>query len=340
MPVRSGWLSPDGQSREDTRLTSLGALTATSPVATRSGVLPGSADGLWRISGFTVTGTSGTMNATVSPGRAVIQAGDTRGAYPVALTETLPLTFPDGDAQYARIDLVVVRVYDDAYDASGRTETVVEIVKGLPAASPAVPTLPAASLPLYQVARPAGAGAGSGGLAWSTALTGVRTATVAIGGIVPVTTDTTIGAYPGQYRDASGVLQRWNTSAWVDYQPPLVVETTTTGVTASGNWSLSAFNARRTRGVCSFTVTLARTTSALTASAAGTTNPGNVADETICTLPSGWRPVAETYAAASDGYADGTVRILADGTVQLISWSTSGVIQVGNSLRFSACFVL
>ncbi|UXX93737.1 hypothetical protein N7U49_19655 [Streptomyces sp. AD2-2] len=42
MAVRSGWLSPDSQSREDTRLVSLGALTPTSPVATRSGILPGS----------------------------------------------------------------------------------------------------------------------------------------------------------------------------------------------------------------------------------------------------------------------------------------------------------
>jgi hypothetical protein len=187
---------------------------------------------------------------------------------------------------------------------------------------------------------PKGASAGSNPIAWNSALTGRRTTTVAVGGILPVTTDTATGAYPGQYRDNNGVLQRWTGSAWADYQAPVAVETTTTGATASGNWSLTAFNARRTRGVCSFTVALARTTSSLTSNAAGTTNPGNVADELICTLPAGWRPATETYAIASDGYADGSVRISTDGSVYLITWSTSGVIQVGNSLRFSTCFVL
>ncbi|MFF3333251.1 hypothetical protein ACFYWX_27485 [Streptomyces sp. NPDC002888] len=340
MPVRSGWLSPDGQSLEDTRVVPLGTLTPTSPVATRSGILPGSSDGTSRISGFTVAGTANTMTATVSPGRAVIQGPDSRGAYPVALTEPLPLTFEDGDALYGRIDLVVLRVYDDPYDGDGRTEAAVEIVKGKHEATPTVPATPALALPLYEVAVPKGASAGTNGIPWGSALTGRRTATVSVGGILPVTTDTANGAYPGQYRDNNGVLQRWTGTAWADYQTPVAVETATTGVTASGNWSLTAFNARRTRGVASFTVTLARTTSNLTATAAGTQNPGNVADELICTLPAGWRPVTETYATASDGYADGSVRISTDGSVYLVTWSTSGVIQVGNSLRFSTCFVL
>ncbi|MGW2043781.1 hypothetical protein ACWCPF_01180 [Streptomyces sp. NPDC001858] len=217
MPVRSGWLSLDGQSREDTRLVSLGALTPTSPVATRSGVLPGSSDGLQRISGFTLTGTANSMSATVSPGRAVLQSTDGRGAYPVALTEYLPLTFPDGNAQHNRIDLVVLRIYDDAYDGSTRTEAVIEIVPGTPAAAPTVPPAPGLSLPLYEVTVPANASAGAGGLAWSSALLGRRTATVGVGGILPVVTDTSNGAYPGQYRDVGGRLQRWSGTAWTDY---------------------------------------------------------------------------------------------------------------------------
>jgi hypothetical protein len=223
MPVRSGWLSPDGQSREDTRLVSLGALTPTSPVGTRSGVLPGSYTGLYRISGFTLTGITGTMTATVSPGRAVVQAPDTqsatgvRGAYPLALTEYVTLAFDAGDAQYGRIDLVVLRVYDDAYDGTGRSEAVVEIVRGTPAATPAAPTAPELSLPLYEVAVQANAAAGANAIAWSTAVTGRRTATVGIGGILPVGTDTAGGSYPGQYRDLNGQLQRWNGTAWTDY---------------------------------------------------------------------------------------------------------------------------
>ncbi|MCX4811621.1 hypothetical protein OG601_13460 [Streptomyces sp. NBC_01239] len=217
MAVRSGWLSPDSQSREDTRLVSLGALTPTSPVATRSGILPGSPDGQFRITGFTLTGTASSMSASVSPGRAVVQSTDARGAYPVALTEYLNVTFADGDALYGRIDLLVLRIYDDLYDGSGRSEAVVEIVKGTPAATPAIPATPDLAIPLYQIAVPKNTSAGTGGIAWATALTGVRNATVGLGGILPVTTDTANGAYPGQYRDSSGQLQRWNGTAWADY---------------------------------------------------------------------------------------------------------------------------
>ncbi|MFJ8821633.1 hypothetical protein ACIREE_07605 [Streptomyces sp. NPDC102467] len=341
MPLRSGWLSPDGQSREDTRLAPLGTLTPTSPLATRSGVLPGSTDGKWRISGFTVTGTPGAMTASVSPGRAVIQGTETQGAYPVALDDYLPLTFADGDAQYDRVDLVVLRILDDTYDASGRAEAAVEIIPGTPAATPAIPATPALAMPLYQVSVAKGTSAGSGGLAWDTVLVGLRNATVALGGILPVTSDTTNGAYPGQYRDAGSTLQRWNGSAWADYQPPQpAAETTTAGASATGNWTLAGYRARRVGGVCSFTLTLTRTTNNLTATAAGTTNPGNVGDETIGSLPVGWRPAFDIYAIASDGYANGCVRVDSDGSLTLLSWSTSGVIQVGNSVRVSACFVL
>lgn len=218
MPIRSAWLPLTGQTRSDTRVASLGALTPTSPVATRSGVLPGSSDGKYRISGFTVTGTTA-MGATVFPGRAVIQGTDSQGAYPVALTQSQGLTFADGHAQYGRIDLIVVRVYDDEYDASGRTEAVVEIIKGTPAPAPAVPATPPLSLPLYTVTVPAGTSAGTGGIPWATALAGQRTATVAVGGILPVTTDVAIGAYPGQYRDIDGGLQRWDGAAWQPYPP-------------------------------------------------------------------------------------------------------------------------
>ncbi|OIK25864.1 hypothetical protein [Streptomyces malaysiense] len=339
MPVRSGWLSPDSQSREDTRLVAFGALTPVSPVATRSGVLPGSADGQTRLSGFTAEGIANSMSVTVHPGRALVQGLDAQGAYPVALTEDLTLTFADGDAQYDRIDLVVLRIYDDFHDGSGRTEAAVEIVQGTPAAVPAVPATPALAIPLYQAAISKGSSAAQAP-AWNQTLTGMRTTTVALGGILPVTTDTTGGAYPGQYRDLGGVLQRWTGTAWADYQSPVAVETTTTGATATTDWTLTSYSARRTHGMCSFTLALTRSGADLTATAAGTTNPGNVSDQLIATLPEGWRPTGETIAAASDGYADGSVRILADGSVYLITWSTSGVIQTGHNLRLSACYVL
>ncbi|MEW2621241.1 hypothetical protein [Streptomyces sp. NPDC048106] len=221
MTVSSAWLSPDGQTRADTRVTQTGALTPVTESTGRSGVLPGSTGGQYVTGGLSLTGTTGTMTAQLGAGRAVIQTSPVRGAYPVTVTEPVPLTFADGDAQYGRIDLVVLRIYDHDYDGSGRYEAVPEIVPGKPVATPTAPTVPDASLPLFAVAVPAGAGAAKG-IDWTTALTDLRSPTVAIGGILPARAgDTAAGAYPGQYRESSaGALQRWNGSAWTSAVVP------------------------------------------------------------------------------------------------------------------------
>ncbi|MER5433890.1 hypothetical protein [Streptomyces sp. NPDC002588] len=221
MNLRSSWVAETGQTREDTRLTQLGATTPANPLEVRSGILPGSYDGLYRLSGFWMDGGAGTMTATVHEGRAVIQADSNQGAYPVTLPEQMSLTFADGDAASPRIDLVVLRIYDDLYDDSGFTKAAVEIVKGTPAATPAVPALPGIALPIYQVRIPAGRSAGNGGVSWNTDVIDLRTPTVAVGGILPVVGDTGNGAYPGQYRDSGGALQRWDGSAWVGYPSAL-----------------------------------------------------------------------------------------------------------------------
>ncbi|MFJ4711241.1 hypothetical protein [Streptomyces sp. NPDC088785] len=218
MTVRSAWLSPDGQGREDTRTNQVGALTAVDESRGRSGVLPGSATGQYRTGGLSLTGAAGTLGASVGAGRAVVQAGADRGAYPVAVTAPVPLTFADGDAQYGRVDLVVLRVYDDTYDGSGRTEAAVEIVRGTPAAVPAAPAAPDVALALFSVAVPANAGTGRGGLAWDTAVVDLRPTTVALGGILPTRPDDTApGGYPGQYRDINNTLERWDGAAWTGY---------------------------------------------------------------------------------------------------------------------------
>ncbi|WP_405535742.1 hypothetical protein OG787_18055 [Streptomyces sp. NBC_00075] len=219
MNARSAWLSPNGQTREDTRVVQTGAVTPATNIRGRSGVFPGSSDGAFRITGFALTGTSGGMTATVGVGRGVVQAEDDRGAYPVAVTEPVTLTFGGGTDQ-SRRDLVVLRIYDDQYDASGRTEAVVEVIPGTPTATdPAPPATPAAALPLYTVLVPANASAGNGGIIWaSTAtVTDLRTSVVAVGGILPTENDSRTGAYPGQYRDTATALQRWNGTVWIPY---------------------------------------------------------------------------------------------------------------------------
>jgi hypothetical protein len=221
MNLRSSWVAETGQTREDTRLTQMGATTPANPLEVRSGILPGSYDGQYRLAGFWMEGGSGSMTATLHEGRAVVEGGGGHGAYPVTLPESMTLTFADGDAQYARIDVVVLRIYDNQYDASGFTKAAVEIVRGTPAATPAFPPLPGIALPLYQVRVRAGASAGKGGVNWNGDVTDLRTPTVAVGGILPVVGETGNGAYPGQYRDSGGSLQRWDGSAWVGYPSAL-----------------------------------------------------------------------------------------------------------------------
>ncbi|MFF3498587.1 hypothetical protein [Streptomyces sp. NPDC003247] len=220
MNLRSSWVAETGQTREDTRLTLIGATTPANPLEVRSGILPGSYDGLYRLAGFWLEGSAGTMNATVHEGRAVIQADGNQGAYPVTLAEPLALTFADGQAQ-DRYDMVVLRIYDDLYDDLGETKAAVEIIQGAPAAEPVVPALPDIVLPIYQVRVRAGISAGAGGINWNNDAVDLRTPTVAVGGILPVVGDTGNGAYPGQYRDSGGALQRWDGSAWVSYPSAL-----------------------------------------------------------------------------------------------------------------------
>ncbi|MER5887316.1 hypothetical protein ABT160_26155 [Streptomyces sp. NPDC001941] len=218
MNLRSSWVAETGQTREDTRLNQIGATTLVNPVKVRSGILPGSYDGKYRLSGFWMTSASA-MTATVTEGRAVIQGDVAQGAYPVSLPTPEQVTFAPGDAQYGRVDLVVLRVYDKLYDGSNRNEAVVEVVRGVPAQTPVAAAVPDRSLPLYEVLVPAGASAGNGGIPWNTALKDLRSSIVAVGGILPVQAPVVApGAYPGQYQDTeNGQFQRWDGGQWVSY---------------------------------------------------------------------------------------------------------------------------
>ncbi|WLQ41313.1 hypothetical protein P8A22_15725 [Streptomyces laculatispora] len=223
MPVRSAWLinrteTETGQSRADTRLAPVGTMTPNGALTTAGGVLPGSTGGEYLMSGLYVFGESAGMNATVAPGRAVIQGQGPAGAYPVALTDYTEVTFGDGDASNPRIDLVVLRVYDTQFDGTGRTEAVLEVVVGKAEATPEPPLLPDASLPLARVLVPAGASVGTGGIAWADAVYDMRVSTVAVGGILADSWNRdTPGGYPGQYRDTSSTLQRWDGTRWTSY---------------------------------------------------------------------------------------------------------------------------
>ncbi|MFJ2017251.1 hypothetical protein [Streptomyces nodosus] len=220
MPVRAAWLLPGGtapgQTREDTRIAPVGTWAPAGELTTRTGVIPGG-------NPFQATG-AGAMDLQIGIGRAVAQGTTAQGAYPVAVDAPETVRFDDGNDQHPRVDTVVVRVYDGLYDASGDTLARVEIETGAPHPSPVAPVLSGACVPLWDVRVPAGASAGVGGIAWSSALTDRRAYTVAVGGIRPGGSASTPGAYDGQYRDNGTALERWNAAGavWETYRPPVV----------------------------------------------------------------------------------------------------------------------
>lgn len=173
----------------------------------RSGVRPGDP-------GLTVTLAGSVIN--VSAGVAMI--GYTgQGVYRVALPASAsPGSVTAAHATLARVDLVYLRVWDNAVDGAGLAKGDVVYLAGTAAASPVAPT-PAGTMvymPLATIAVPA---SGGGSPSVSTA---VRPVTVAPGGIVPDAAAS--GSYVGQYRDNGSGLQRWSGSAW-SYPQPLGV---------------------------------------------------------------------------------------------------------------------
>ena len=98
--------------------------------------------------------------------------------------DPVTIEFADGDPISTRYDWVVAQVNDDAEDASGDTAGDVLVVPG----DQNAPTMPAgvAYMPLWRVAVPAGASAGTGGIPWASAATDYRMYTGAFGGAIPL----------------------------------------------------------------------------------------------------------------------------------------------------------
>ncbi|MEV7673410.1 hypothetical protein [Streptomyces sp. NPDC088752] len=378
MALRSGWLPPTGQTRVTTRLTAHGATTPANPLASRSGILPGSADGKYRVSGFSLSG-SGPMSATVYAGRAVVQGPNAQGAYPVTLDADTVLTFGDGDPLNPRVDLVVLRVYDDEFDSLTRSEAALEIVKGTPKAQPTAPAAPPLSLPLFTVRVEKSTSAGTGGILWTGgALTDLRTTLAGVGGILPVYNNAGVpGSYPGQYQDNDNAhyLQRWDGNGWVAYPKEIggvvpsgaITTGVYTGQFRDNNGVLQRWNgtswtnyqppvevettATGATGATGWTLLsfaarrtrgVASVTAVVTRNGAdiNANSAGNINDELLLTLPAGWRPALEFEAAASDGFASGGAYLSTGGQMTLRTWSPNGALVAGRAVRVSATYVL
>lgn len=201
----------------------------------RAGIRPGDP-------GLTVTLSGATIN--VSTGTATLyRAG--QGLYRAYLPATSPGSVAAANATFARIDLVYLRVWDTAVDASGLRTADAVYLQGTASATPVAPTPGATEIyiPLATINVPV---SGGGGPSVSTA---IRPVTVAPGGVLPVTSSADIaltGSYVGQtrYNTVRSLPEYWTGSAWAaqgDWQAYTPTWACASGTNpAIGNGTISA----------------------------------------------------------------------------------------------------
>lgn len=163
------------------------------------GIRPGDIGLAVSVAGSTITVTAGVA--------ACFRAGF--GVYRVSNPSSWTGTLAAANATNPRIDLVYVRVWDNAVDSSGLFKADVVYLQGTAAPSPVAPSPGATEIyiPLATINVPQ-----SGGGSPSVSTT-VRAITVAPGGISPNASQA--GTYAGQYRDGA-TLQRYNGTSWED----------------------------------------------------------------------------------------------------------------------------
>ena len=158
---------------------------------------------------------------------------------------------------------------------------------------------------------------------FSSAASRAATLTAPVEGMESVLTDT-----HQKYVYLSGAWRRVST----DREP----DTTTTGASASSGWSLQEWSARRSGGWCQVRLAFSRTGAIVEPSSAG-----NIEDQTLGTIPSGWRPVESIIeAVACDGYGDGGAQIQSGGAVILRTWTSSGSLRPERTVRICSTYLL
>lgn len=232
MTVRAPMLANDVDSRQDFRLALSGLLVPTGLLTSRGGFVP---DG-----GGTLDATGG-MQMRLMWCRVWIQGGSAadQGAYPVTVSASETVTHDNGGAT-DRIDLIVVRVRDDAADGSGQYTATVEIVKGTSATTP--PAVPTNAIAAWEVTVPAGRTAANGGLSAANITKDRRSYISALGGVTPsLSASDVAGLYPGQYRHRRDidVLERYSGSSWAPVANP-ADQTAWSGYTPT--WTASTTN--------------------------------------------------------------------------------------------------
>jgi len=140
---------------------------------------------------FKVTQTAtASMTVNIANGFAAVQGtADTQGVYTAVALAATTITLDPSDAGAARFDLIALRVFDidDGTVVAGGPHYGGQVVKitGTPSGAPVVPTVPVDAIPLAAVLVGAGVSAVT-----DAQITDFRARTVAVGGVLPVTSTT------------------------------------------------------------------------------------------------------------------------------------------------------
>jgi hypothetical protein len=276
-------------------------------------------DGFLKSSGITSLGsfavaqeTPASMNVVVDRGTAYVRGQETayQGWYHILNENPVALNVPASNSTNPRIDLVYIRIHDQAYFGTENAASI-QIQTGVPDPSPSVPTITGTYLPLAQIYVAAGA----------TVITNAN-----ITSLRPV----------ARFKDSMTQVLATPPETWRSAVAEGIIAT---------NWNnpvsgqIGTIQYRLFNGCVEFQGG-ARTTAAIDGSGGSTTS-------TILTLPTGYRPArsclckvlletaTNTTGAASAGTAHthtipeqfraARVNVLTSGVVQLnVSHSTSG----------------
>jgi hypothetical protein len=194
-----------------------------------SGVFPGGG-------AMAVTAPSG-MQVAVSAGYCCLGQSSSNGGYVTGLTSSAILTLQPSNPALARIDNVIVAVYDNG-DSSSFSD--VEVTTGVPGTSPAAPAVPANAVLLAQVFVAAGASSIT-----TANITDERAYVVAPGGVLPIASEAAAPAVPasqlmynvatGQLVQGTGTAGSTTPVAALKWAPQMsVVASTVTDTSAKG----------------------------------------------------------------------------------------------------------
>lgn len=130
------------------------------------------------------------------------------------------------------------------------------------------------------------------------------------------------------FRSAANVLETEDSFA-------ALTETTASGMTAGTGWTAVSFTGRKTCGITSVWVVVNRSGATLTGD-----SQGNITDETMATIPAGWRPPADTGVIFNRGSVNiGGGTIQTDGQCVLNCSVPNGTVINGANVSFYASWV-